>query len=126
MGTLAAAGPVQLDKPVFVKDARGSGSRLVGGTQASEGQFPWQASLQRYGSHFCGASLITANHVMTAAHCANSGTTVNLGSTNWKYPEQSIAAYSVIPTTARQLSITTSASLPSPVPPPSEGMLPPL
>merc|ERR1712002_1436217 len=84
---LAAA----LDKPVPLMRTH-QNAKIVGGSSASEGQFPWQASLQRYGSHFCGGSLISTNHVMTAAHCAYSGTTVNLGSTNWHYPEQSVSA----------------------------------
>ena len=40
-----------------------------GGTNAQAGEFPYQVSLQQNGGHFCGGSLISATHVLTAAHC---------------------------------------------------------
>ena len=43
---------------------------IVGGTTASQGDFPFIVSIQRSGSHFCGGSLLNANTVLTAAHCA--------------------------------------------------------
>ncbi|UAJ80107.1 serine protease [Leifsonia sp. ZF2019] len=46
------------------------GTRIVGGTGAPEGQFPFMASIQMNGQHFCGGTLITPTTVMTAAHCA--------------------------------------------------------
>jgi trypsin len=43
---------------------------IVGGTTASAGDFPYIVSIQKSGSHFCGGSLLNANTVLTAAHCA--------------------------------------------------------
>ena len=43
--------------------------RIVGGTLAVPGSVPWQASLAISGEIFCGASLVTDRHLVTAAHC---------------------------------------------------------
>ncbi|XP_022129222.2 chymotrypsin-2-like [Pieris rapae] len=48
--------------------------KIVGGTEAAEGEFPYLASLRVYDyrnvlTHFCGSSIISHWLVMTAAHC---------------------------------------------------------
>lgn len=53
------------------------GDKIVGGRNATEGEFPHMAALG-YGTKdiqwLCGGSLISENFVLTAAHCINSAT----------------------------------------------------
>lgn len=43
--------------------------RIVGGKPVSIERFPWQLSLRIRGNHRCGASVITENRALSAAHC---------------------------------------------------------
>ncbi|KAG8450157.1 hypothetical protein GDO86_002693, partial [Hymenochirus boettgeri] len=44
-------------------------SRIVGGTTAFAGNWPWQVNLQHSSGTLCGGSLINSNWIVTAAHC---------------------------------------------------------
>ncbi|CAH1996466.1 unnamed protein product [Acanthoscelides obtectus] len=43
--------------------------RIIGGREASIMEYPYQASIQFFGKHQCGGSIITERFVLTAAHC---------------------------------------------------------
>ncbi|KAJ6632927.1 Trypsin-7 [Pseudolycoriella hygida] len=43
--------------------------RIVGGFRGNIEDFPYQVSMNHYGSHRCGASIIHKQYVLTAAHC---------------------------------------------------------
>ncbi|KAB7507291.1 Serine proteinase stubble [Armadillidium nasatum] len=63
-------GPVKNDPSCGITSANriGAQRRIVGGTEAGFGSFPWQAYI-RIGSSRCGGSLINKYHVVTAGHC---------------------------------------------------------
>ncbi|XP_044868179.1 serine protease 27-like [Mauremys mutica] len=49
-------------------------SHIIGGQDAQKGRWPWQVSVQKYDKnheydHVCGGSLISAQWVVSAAHC---------------------------------------------------------
>ncbi|KAM4703720.1 transmembrane protease serine 13 [Rhinophrynus dorsalis] len=68
-------------------------NRIIGGIQASMGEWPWQVSLhQRAGSrfvHVCGGTLINAHWVVTASHCF----TETSNPANWKVYAGTVSQY---------------------------------
>ncbi len=64
--------------PALAADEEGSvETQVVGGTAVSDGEYPFMASVQESKSgqppakeHFCGATLIDSDSVLTAGHCA--------------------------------------------------------
>jgi len=69
-------------KALFTPLARGGG-RIVGGTDASQGEFPHQIVLTRGvgGSLMCGGSLVAPDRVITAGHCCDGMSANRLGVT---------------------------------------------
>lgn len=68
---------------LFAVAAHGQGDDspdIVGGQEATPGEFPWQVALvykgsDLYNNQFCGGTLIAADWVVTAAHCIDDKTT---------------------------------------------------
>jgi len=46
--------------------------KIVGGTEAIAGDWPWSCSMLYSGRHICGGSLINEQWVISAAHCVSS------------------------------------------------------
>merc|ERR1712135_279086 len=94
-------------------------SRIVNGeTVTSTAVAPWQVSLQRSGSHFCGGSIISAGFAMSACHCKQTlGADVAMGTVDYTKPKYTIRGtftchpqYSTFPATDYDYSIVTLAS----------------
>ncbi|XP_071953688.1 uncharacterized protein [Antedon mediterranea] len=49
----------------------GINARIIGGTSAKRGSWPWQVQLilKGGGGHYCGGTLISEDYVISAAHC---------------------------------------------------------
>ncbi|KAF5287275.1 hypothetical protein FQR65_LT02148 [Abscondita terminalis] len=45
--------------------------KIIGGDDAAEGEFPYQASIKIFRAHSCGGSIISTKSILTAAHCYN-------------------------------------------------------
>lgn len=52
-------------------ERRSAFAKIVNGKEARENEFGWAITLARRGQFFCGGTLITKMHVLTAAHCVN-------------------------------------------------------
>ncbi|XP_044742651.1 venom protease-like [Chrysoperla carnea] len=70
-------GKIELPDPdtCGISHANDAYSRIVGGFKVAKGQFPWIVALgynrgsAYYPDYECGGSLISPNHILTAAHC---------------------------------------------------------
>merc|ERR1712183_803175 len=84
---LLAVVAVATGSPKFSKKALSTplsrgGGKIVGGTEASPGEFPHQIALLRGGvggSLMCGGSVVASNWVVTAGHCCDGQSANRLG-----------------------------------------------
>ncbi|XP_041674968.1 trypsin beta-like [Drosophila eugracilis] len=74
--------------------------RIVGGNSISIRSVPWQASLQKYGKHWCGAVIYSSDIIITAAHCvkgASAGAfSVRVGSSYTRYGGQVVKVSKIL------------------------------
>lgn len=75
---LAVAGPLKGLKPFHPMHKIGldfqrsnTDGFIVGGVAVKSGETPYQVSLQRSSSHFCGGTIISSTWILTAAHCVS-------------------------------------------------------
>ncbi|NRD45630.1 serine protease [Corallococcus exiguus] len=77
VGLLGCGGPEAEQAPF--ETVGHTDQEIVGGIEARPNSHPWIVSLQQYGSHFCGGSLVRVGDkeesdiVITAAHCVYDG-----------------------------------------------------
>merc|ERR1739846_47743 len=77
-----ATGAPKFSKKALSTPLSRGGGKIVGGTEASPGEFPHQIALLRGGvggSLMCGGSLIAADKVVTAGHCCDGQSASRLG-----------------------------------------------
>ncbi|XP_060644702.1 trypsin delta-like [Drosophila nasuta] len=55
--------------PKFLLKKGPINNRVIGGVDTPIETIPWQVSLQRQGSHYCGGVIYSKNIIITAAHC---------------------------------------------------------
>lgn len=46
--------------------------KVVGGSLALDGEFPWAVSIRKYEQHHCGGVILNRHWILTAAHCVQS------------------------------------------------------
>jgi len=77
-----ATGAPKFSKKALSTPLSRGGGKIVGGTEASPGEFPHQIALLRGGvggSLMCGGSLVAPDEVITAGHCCDGQSASRLG-----------------------------------------------
>jgi len=62
---------------------KSTANKIVGGVVTEEGTYPWQVRLSLDGAYQCGGSIIHDNWIMTAAHCCDQISTIEVFVGDW-------------------------------------------
>jgi len=62
---------ILVSSAVYAESEKPINERIIGGSEVSISDFPWQVSLNNERGHFCGGSIIDRWRILTAAHCVN-------------------------------------------------------
>ena len=69
--TTSGGGDKTCGNPAITPNVPDLVSRVINGEEAVPHSWPWQISIQgQDNGHYCGGSILSANWVLTAAHCA--------------------------------------------------------
>ena len=52
-----------------VMNTQENDNRIIGGSETVQNEFPWQAYIRMGTTIFCGGSVVSVRHILTAAHC---------------------------------------------------------
>ncbi|KAF4525149.1 hypothetical protein B566_EDAN014766, partial [Ephemera danica] len=63
--------PMRRTLPPIVRRPVVNNPHIIGGTLATDGQFPYQAAVLMDNSYFCGGSVVAADQILTAGHCVS-------------------------------------------------------
>lgn len=102
MAPILRHAPSQQNHPALRHRTFRPQTRIVNGAVADEYQFPWFASIRSHTADglqsICGGSIISADRVLTAAHCTHGyvALTLGFGSTNIDMPRVTMSAASTV------------------------------
>ncbi|CAG9761331.1 unnamed protein product [Ceutorhynchus assimilis] len=70
-------------------------TRIVNGTDALEGEFPFAVSLRHNSRHTCGGTILNEKYILSAAHCVCNDKRYGFEPFGWLFSPRNSSAYSI-------------------------------